>query len=83
MKILKKKCPYCKKEITSMYVKQLEYNYQAHLISCKKKMIECRFKKTCEKKKCGYIINFSSCNLYKKYVSEINKKRIPYLGLEK
>ncbi len=36
MKILKKKCQYCKKEITSMYQKQLDYNLQAHEIACSK-----------------------------------------------
>jgi len=35
--ILKKVCPYCKKEIKSLYQPQLEYNYQAHLLACKKK----------------------------------------------
>ena len=33
--VLKKICPYCSKEITSLYPNQLEYNYQSHLISCK------------------------------------------------
>lgn len=36
-KVLTKKCPYCGKEISSMYESQLEYNYQAHVLSCKKK----------------------------------------------
>lgn len=36
MQILKKKCPDCGKKITSMYPEQLKYNYEAHLISCKK-----------------------------------------------
>jgi len=34
MKILKKKCPKCGKEISSMYKEQLEYNFNAHLLSC-------------------------------------------------
>ncbi len=34
-KILKKKCKYCGKSITSMYPLQLDYNLQAHEISCK------------------------------------------------
>jgi len=37
MEILKKECPHCKKVIESLYPKQLEYNYQAHVISCKMK----------------------------------------------
>jgi len=37
MEIKKKVCPYCLKVIESLYEKQLEYNYQAHLISCKNK----------------------------------------------
>jgi len=36
-KILKKKCKYCNKEITSMYEKQLDYNLKAHELSCEKK----------------------------------------------
>lgn len=35
-KILKKKCQYCKKEISSMYEKQLDYNLKAHELTCKK-----------------------------------------------
>lgn len=34
-KILIKKCKRCGKEITSIYQKQLDYNYKAHLLSCK------------------------------------------------
>lgn len=37
MKILKAKCQYCKKEITSMYQNQLDYNLKAHEIACEKK----------------------------------------------
>lgn len=33
--ILKKVCPYCGKEICSLYLSQLDYNLQAHEISCK------------------------------------------------
>jgi len=33
---LKKKCQYCGKEIISLYEKQLNYNLQAHEISCSK-----------------------------------------------
>jgi len=39
-KILKRKCKHCGKEITSMYQRQLDYNVQAHELSCKKKIIE-------------------------------------------
>lgn len=39
-KILIKRCRYCRKEITSMYKKQLDYNVQAHELSCKKKIME-------------------------------------------
>jgi hypothetical protein len=35
MKILKAKCQYCGKEITSIYQKQLDYNLKAHELSCK------------------------------------------------
>jgi len=38
MKVLKKKCQYCKKEFTSLYEKQLNYNVKAHEISCKKNL---------------------------------------------
>jgi len=34
-KILKKICPYCGKEIISIYKSQLEYNFKAHILSCK------------------------------------------------
>lgn len=37
---MKKKCKYCGKEIESLYPKQLEYNVQAHEISCKQKIME-------------------------------------------
>ena len=47
MEILKKECPYCEKIIESLYPKQLEYNYQAHVISCKIKINQ---KKENEKK---------------------------------
>ena len=40
MEIKKKVCPYCGKVIESLYDKQLEYNYQAHLLACKKKELE-------------------------------------------
>ncbi len=36
MEVLKKKCQYCGKEITSLYEKQLNYNVKAHEIACKK-----------------------------------------------
>lgn len=39
-KILSKKCHKCNKEITSLYKEQLEYNYNAHLLSCKGKGIK-------------------------------------------
>jgi len=35
-KILKKKCQYCGKEISSMYENQLNYNLNAHEFACKK-----------------------------------------------
>jgi len=34
---LEKTCPYCGKVISSLYPTQLDYNYRAHLLSCKKK----------------------------------------------
>lgn len=36
MELLKKICPYCGKEIISLYEAQLDYNYEAHILSCKK-----------------------------------------------
>lgn len=36
-KIFREICPHCAKEIVSLNEKQLEYNFKAHLISCKKK----------------------------------------------
>jgi len=33
MNILKKKCPKCGKEITSLYENQLEFNYRSHLLT--------------------------------------------------
>ena len=33
-KVLIKKCKHCKKEISSMYEKQLSYNLQAHELAC-------------------------------------------------
>ena len=33
MKILKKKCQKCGKEITSLYEGQLEFNYRSHLLT--------------------------------------------------
>ncbi len=38
MKVLKKKCQYCEKEISSMYKNQLEYNLKAHELACKKRI---------------------------------------------
>lgn len=35
MEIKKKVCPHCGKKIESLYDTQLDYNYQAHLLSCK------------------------------------------------
>ena len=35
MEIKKKVCPKCGKVIKSIYDKQLEYNFNAHLLSCK------------------------------------------------
>lgn len=40
MKLLKAKCQYCEKELTSLYQKQLDYNLKAHEISCEKKQEE-------------------------------------------
>lgn len=37
MEIKKKVCPKCGKVIESLYDKQLEYNYNAHLLACKDK----------------------------------------------
>ena len=39
-KILTKRCKFCNKEIRSMYPKQLEYNVQAHELSCKQKIMD-------------------------------------------
>lgn len=36
-KILTKKCPHCGKEFFSLYENQLDYNFEAHILSCKKK----------------------------------------------
>ena len=38
MEIKKKVCPYCGKVIESLYQGQLEYNYKAHLLACKKRL---------------------------------------------
>lgn len=38
-KILSKKCPYCKKVISSLYEKQLDYNMSMHLKKCKDKKV--------------------------------------------
>lgn len=38
--ILKKRCPHCNKVIESLYKKQLDYNYQAHVLACKQKIME-------------------------------------------
>jgi len=40
LKLLKKRCPHCNKEIKSLYQKQLNYNFQAHVLACKQKIIE-------------------------------------------
>lgn len=37
MEIKKKECPHCKKVVESLYDKQLDYNYNAHLLACKEK----------------------------------------------
>jgi len=37
---MKKICPKCGKVIESLYEKQLEYNFNAHKLSCDKKMSE-------------------------------------------
>jgi len=37
MEIKEKICPHCGKVIVSIYDKQLDYNYNAHLLACKKK----------------------------------------------
>ncbi len=34
MEIKKKVCPNCGKVIESLYDKQLDYNYKAHMLSC-------------------------------------------------
>lgn len=34
---MKRKCPHCNKIIESLYVAQLDYNFKAHLLACKKK----------------------------------------------
>ncbi len=36
--IIKKRCKMCGKEIKSLYPKQLDYNYEAHVLACKKKI---------------------------------------------
>ena len=35
MKVLIKKCDHCGKEISSIYVKQLDYNFKQHYNKCK------------------------------------------------
>jgi len=35
--LIKKACPICGKIIKSLYEKQLDYNFKAHLISCEQK----------------------------------------------
>jgi len=40
LKIIRKRCPHCNKEIKSLYPKQLEQNYQAHVLACKQKIME-------------------------------------------
>ncbi|GAH42574.1 unnamed protein product [marine sediment metagenome] len=35
MEIKERVCPYCGKVIVSIYDKQLDYNYKAHLLACK------------------------------------------------
>jgi len=37
MEIKEKVCPYCGKVVVSIYDKQLDYNYKAHLLACKKR----------------------------------------------
>jgi len=37
MEIKKKVCPDCGKVVESLYDRQLDYNYKAHLLSCNKK----------------------------------------------
>lgn len=37
MEIKEKVCPYCGKVVISIYDKQLDYNYKAHLLACKKR----------------------------------------------
>jgi len=37
MEIKQKVCPDCGKVIESLYSNQLDYNYKAHLLACKKK----------------------------------------------
>ncbi len=39
-KIFKKRCKFCNKKFKSLYPKQLEYNVQAHELSCKQKIME-------------------------------------------
>jgi len=34
MKIIKKKCQYCGKEIISLYESQADYNLKAHELAC-------------------------------------------------
>ena len=52
MEIKQKTCPDCGKVVTSIYDKQLDYNYKAHLLACKKtklredKIMEEMFKPT-------------------------------------
>ena len=40
MEIKIKMCPHCGKVIESLYDKQLDYNYKAHLLACKEKKIK-------------------------------------------
>jgi len=36
-KVYKKKCKYCGKEFSSLYLNQLNYNLKLHIQACKKK----------------------------------------------
>ncbi len=36
MKTITKNCQYCDKEMKSLYQKQIDYNMDAHELSCKK-----------------------------------------------
>jgi len=51
-KVLTKTCKHCGKKISSIYKKQLDYNYKAHLLACPKgTKFKLKFKQLSKKQK--------------------------------